>query len=232
MPDWQELVRQRLKGLALHSSEREEVHIELAAHLEDAYESLLGEGVSEPEAAKRTLCLADDWQELRRGIQKAKVEENPMTKRVSQFWLPGFLSLLLSMSLLMLIQFFGPKPFIPSRSSWTMIAPLAVIYIPWFLLLPLIGAMGAYLSGRAGASRRLVLLSILFPVLPYLTFFLIGFPIALIVEEHVTHNIMFGAFLAGLVAWVFLPAVALLAGGLPMQFYFSRRLTQRGVPSV
>ncbi len=60
MPDWLKLVRQRLNGLALHSSERDAVHTELAAHLEDAYESLLGKGMSESEAAKRTLCLAND----------------------------------------------------------------------------------------------------------------------------------------------------------------------------
>jgi len=138
--------------------------------------------------------------------------------------LPGFLALLLSMGLLMLIQFLGPRPMVLHQTSWTMIAPFAVIYVPWLLSLPFIGAMGAYLSSRAGASQRLVLLSILFPVLPYLTFFLIGFPIALIVEEHVTHNIMFEAFLAGLVAWVLLPAAALLAGGLPTQLCFSRRL--------
>jgi len=128
------------------------------------------------------------------------------------------------MGLLMLIQFLGPRPMVLHQTSWTMIAPFAVIYVPWLLSLPFIGAMRAYLSSRAGASQRLVLLSILFPVLPYLTFFLIGFPIALIVEEHVTHNIMFEAFLAGLVAWVLLPAAALLAGGLPTQLCFSRRL--------
>lgn len=146
-----------------------------------------------------------------------------MTNRVSQIWLPAFLTLLLSMGLLTLIQLFGPHPWIAARKSgWSLIAPVAVVYVPWLLSLPLIGALGAYLSRRAGASRRVVLLSILFPVLPYLTFFLIGLPIALIVDEHVAHNIMFSAFFVGLAAWVVLPAIALLAGGLPAQLYFSR----------
>jgi len=41
MPDWQKLVRQRLGGLTLDAAEKEEVHAELAAHLEETYEALL-----------------------------------------------------------------------------------------------------------------------------------------------------------------------------------------------
>lgn len=231
MPDWQELVRQRLSGLALDAAEKDEVHAELAAHLEEACEGFVRQGVSESEALRRTLAEVKDWQDLRRRIQGAKEKENLMTKRVSQFWLPGFLTLLLSMSLLMLIQFFGPQPYIPARSSWTTIAPAPVIYIPWLLSLPLIGAMGAYQCSRAGGSQRLVFYSILFPVLPYLTFFLLGLPMTLIIEGHLAHHIMTAAFFTGLLAWVLLPAAALLAGGLPTQIYFSRRLTQRSVTS-
>lgn len=42
MPDWQELVRQRLAGLALGRAEKQEVHAELAAHLEESYEVFSG----------------------------------------------------------------------------------------------------------------------------------------------------------------------------------------------
>jgi hypothetical protein len=231
MPDWQKLVRQRLSGLALAAGEKEEVHAELAAHLEESYESLRTKGLPEQAAMEQTLAQVADWQDLRRRIQIARVKENLMSKRVSQIWLPGFLTLLISMSLLLLIQFLNPNPIIVDRSGWYVVAPVMVIYLPWLLSLPLIGALGAYLSHRAGASQRIVLLSILFPVLPYLTFFIIGFPIALIVDDHVVHNIMFAAFLTGLVAWVLLPGTALLAGGLPTQLYSSRRLAQRGVAS-
>jgi len=231
MPDWQKLVRQRLSGLALDAGEKEEVHAELAAHLEETCEDFVQRGLPEEEAVRHTLSQVEDWHEWRRRIQIARVKENLMSKRVSQIWLPGFLTLLISMSLLLLIQFLNPNPIIVDRSGWYMVAPVMVIYSPWLLSLPLIGALGAYLSHRAGASQRIVLLSILFPVLPYLTFFLIGFPIALIVDDHVVHNIMFAAFFTGLVAWVLLPATALLAGGLPTQLYSSRRLAQRGVAS-
>ena len=206
------------------------MHAELAAHLEETYEALLREGIPEPNAIHRTLSLAGDWRDLRQRIQIARKKENNMTNRVTQLWLPGLLTLFAAMSLLMLIQFFRPNPQIVDRSGWYMVAPVLVIYVPWLLSLPLIGALGAYLSHRGGALQRVVLLSILFPVLPYLTFFLIGFPIALVVNDHVAHNIMFAALFVGLFAWVLLPGVALLAGGLPVLF-FSRRLASRGTVS-
>ncbi len=241
MPDWQELVRKRLSGLTLNAAEKDEIHSELAGHLEESYEALLQEGVSKQDAVRRALSLAGDWQELRRRIQMARRKGNNMTNRVRQLWLPGFLTLFTSMSLLMLIGFFGPRPpiFQPTDAynvsfqlrSWSMIAPVTVVYVPWLLALLLIGASGAYLSHRAGASQRIVFFSTLFPVLPYSTFFLIGFPLALILEENVTHNVMFSAFLIGFLAWVLLPGAALLAGGLPTQLFLSRKLTQRGVAS-
>ena len=240
MPDWEEIVRRELSGLTLEAAERDEIHSELGAHLEETYETLLKEGETEPAAVHRVLSLAGDWQELRRKIQMAREKGRNMTNRVRQLWLPGLLTLFTSMSLLILIDFFGPRPQVihvqPNDAynvslqvrSWSVIAPVAVVYVPWLLTLLLIGAWGAYLSHGAGASRQVVFLSILFPVLPYSTFFLIGFPLSLILgEKNFTHNIMFSAFLVGLVAWVLLPGAALLAGGLPAQLFLSRRLTSR-----
>lgn len=239
MPDWQEIVRRELSDLTLEAAERDEIHSELGAHLEETYETLLKEGIAEPVAVQRVLSLGGDWQELRRRIQIARRKGNNMTNRVRQLWLPGFVTLFTSMSLLVLIDFFGPRPaiFHPTDAynvsfqlrAWSIIAPVAIVYVPWLLTLLLIGASGAYLSYRAGASPRVVFLSILFPVLPYSTFFLIGFPLSLILgEKNFTHNAMFSAFLVGLVAWVLLPGAALLAGGLSAQLLLSRRLSARG----
>jgi hypothetical protein len=223
MPDWEALVGEHLADSSLAFEDRHDVIAELAGHLEETFEQLRRQGLSEDAAAERALSQVKNWQSLRRKIQKARMKEDVMTDRVKQVWLPGFLTLFLSMMLLMAIQFFGPQPLIVSTSGWRMTAPVAVIYVPWLLSLLLIGAIGAYLAGRAGASSRATLLSILFPVLPYSVFFVIWIPVSLILDDHIGHNTMRSALLVGLVAWVVLPGVALLAGGLPVQILQSRR---------
>jgi len=47
--------------------------------------------------------------------------------------------------------------------------------------------------------------------------------VSLILDDHIGHNTMRSALLMGLVAWVVLPGVALLAGGLPVRILKSRR---------
>ncbi len=234
MPDWQKLVRQRLSGLALDAPDKEEVHAELAVHLEETYETLLREGMLEPDAIHRALSLANDWQNLQRRIQIAKTKENIMNDRVKQFWFPSLLTLLLTMGLLMLIQLFGPNPAIiglHDRNGWSLILPVSVVYLPWLLALPLIGALGAFLSYRSGGSQRAVFSSILFPVLPYLVFFLIGLPMIIILNHHIAHNIMFSALFVGFFGWVLAPGAALLAGGQLAKIFLSRRLDSRRIAS-
>src|SRR5437879_1564248 len=233
MPDWLALVRSQLDGLALEPHERAEVIEELAAHLDETFEGLRQRGFTEEHAAQRCLREVKDWQDLRRRIQTARSQENIMTNRVKQFWLPALLTLLLSMSLLMLIQVFGPNPWLLARKSgWSLIAPVAVIYIPWLLSLPLIGAIGAYRSNRAGGSQRAVFSSIAFPVLPYLVFFLVALPVIAILNDRVAHNIMFASLFIGLFACVLAPGAALLAGCFLIQLLYARRLTSRRVVST
>jgi hypothetical protein len=164
-------------------------------------------------------------------FQLAWTKETDMTKRVSQFWLPGLVTLLLSMGFLALIQIFGSHPWMVARhrNQWSLVAPVAVIYLPWLLSLPLVGAIGAYLSQRAGGTRQAVFCSIVFPVVPYLGLFLLGFPIALIIEDNVAHNLMFATFFVGLLAWVLAPGAALLLGGWSTQLLVSRWLGSRQI---
>jgi hypothetical protein len=230
MRDWEALVERQLSGIALDPAESAEVIAELAAHLSETCDELRRHGMTEEEAVRRTLFQVEDWQKLSRMIQAARTKEKIMTNRVKQFWFPSLLTLLLSMGLLMLIQVFGPNPWLVARKSgWSLVAPVAVIYIPWLLSLPLIGAMGAYLSNRAGGSQRAVFSSIVFPVLPYLAFFLVALPVMAIFNDRLAHNIMFGALFVGLFAWVLAPGAALLAGGLLVQFLLSRRLDSRRI---
>lgn len=223
MRDWEALVRQQLAGLALEAGEMDEIMRELAAHLEETFEELRRQGLSEETAAERALSQVKNWQSLRKKIQSVRRKEDVMTDRVKQVCLPGFLTLFLSVMMLMAIQFFGPQPLFVSASGRGMTAPVAVIYVPWLVSLLLIGAIGAYLAGRAGASARATFLSIMFPVLPHSIFFVIWIPVSLILGDHISHNTMPSALLMGLVGWVVLPGAALLAGGLPVQLLRARR---------
>jgi len=230
MRDWEALVEGHLTGLALEPAESAEVIAELAAHLAESCEELRSQGMTEEEAVRRTVSQVEDWQKLTRLIQTARTKENIMTNRVKQFWLPSLLTLLFSMGLLALIQVFGPNPWLVARKSgWSLVAPVAVVYLPWLLSLPLIGAMGAYLSNRGGGSQRAVFGSIVFPVLPYLVFFVVALPVMAIFNDQLAHNIMFGALFVGLFAWVLAPGAALFVGGLLAQYFLSRRLDSRRI---
>lgn len=228
MPDWQELVRRRLSGLALDPAEKDEIRAELAAHLEDAYESMLRDGANNSEAAKRTLCLANDWRDLQRKISLARSGKDTMTNRVTQLWLPGLATFVLSWGILALVQILRLKAWVLTKNGDFTVA---VLYVWWLILLPLVGAVGAYLSWRAGGSRRAILLSIVFPVLPFLASILVVLPVSLIFDKLIAHNIGPMSLIFGLFGWVLVPAAALLAGGLTTQLFLSRRSSVDGVAS-
>jgi hypothetical protein len=122
MPDWLELVRQRLSGLALGSKEKEEVHLELAAHLEESYETFRSEGLADHEAIRRTLAESGRWKDLQRRIDSARSGKDTMTNRVKQLWIPSLATLIVSMILLPVLEWLGLNPHFfffarPSRSS-------------------------------------------------------------------------------------------------------------------
>jgi hypothetical protein len=225
MSDWQELVRQRLSGLALGAEEKDEVHAELAAHLEESYESLRAKGLSEQAAMQQTLGQVADWQALRRRIQTARTKGNIMNDRVRQLWLPGMLTFTLSMALLELVQKFGPRPIVLDLDKGT---PVLMFYTSWLLTLPFAGAMGALLSKRAGGSPKILAISSVFPVLPYGVVFLIAIPAGLLLSHNLAHHIVASAFITMMFGWVLVPGVALLSGGVLVQL-LSRRSSSPGV---
>ncbi len=225
MPDWQELVSKGLSSLKLSAAEREEVHAELAEHLEETYEALLREGVPEPDAIQHVFSLAGNWNDLQRKIFAARTGKDTMTNRVKQFWLPGLLTFTLSMVLLELVQKFFPQPFVLHLDH----PPVLLFYVPWLLTLPLAGALGAYLSKRAGGSRRMTLLSSAFPVLPLAAIFLMAIPVGLVLSHTLSHGIVAAAFLTLGIAWVAVPGLILLVGGFLGQFLSSRRSVSRSI---
>jgi hypothetical protein len=225
MHDWAQIVRERLATLALPDEDAAQVLDELAGHLEEAYQSLRNEGLSEQVAIVRVVEGVGDWRVLQRKIESSRNKETIVNKRVTQFWFPAFLTLALSMVLLAVIQIFGPRPWVdPMPGGRLRMTPVAVVYVSWLIFLPFIGALAAYLSRRAGGRTLAVFSAVVFPVFPYVAFFVIGLPLALILDDHVAHNITIPAFFVGLSAWVIFPAIALLAGGWPVQYFASRRL--------
>ena len=223
MPDWNELVRRRLPGLPLEAPERDEVYAELAAHLEESYETLRKEGLSEQAGVRQILSQVTNWRDLQEEILIAKKKGHPMQKRLRQLWIPGFLTLTLATIFLMPLQKHGYRPRIVSWNGPDTI----LLYVPWLLSLPVFGGLGAYLSQRAGSSGSRVLLASVFPVLSLATFLFVILPVSSIVDSHVEHRIRMAGFLRAFFEWVLVPGAALLAGGLPAQFFLSRRLAPR-----
>jgi hypothetical protein len=163
MPDWHKLVHDHLSQLALEPGERGEVVEELAAHLEETFHDLRRQGFSEEDATRGCLLEVEDWRGLGLRIEAARRKEEIMSNRVTQLWVPGLVTFALSMGLLAVAEIYGPKPWILSWGN----LPVMVVHIPWLLGLPVVGALGAFLSRRAGGSRRAIFSSIVFPVVPF-----------------------------------------------------------------
>ncbi|PYT57248.1 MAG: hypothetical protein DMG35_20565, partial [Acidobacteria bacterium] len=175
------------------------------------------------EAIHRTLAQVADWRDLQRRIIIAKKTEDPMQNRLHQLWIPGFLTLTLSTIFLMTLQIHGYQPRIVSWNGPDTI----LLYVPWLLSLPLFGALGAYLSLRAGASGSRALLASIFPVVSLAACLFVILPVSFVVDPHVEHRIRMASFLRGFFEWVLVPGAALLAGALPVKLFLSRRPTPR-----
>jgi hypothetical protein len=207
MPDWLAYVNAHLDRLSLPEAESLQVREELAAHLEDTYLSLRAQGASESEAVRLTCDQVSSWQGLCRDILSARSEAF-MENRVSQLWIPGLVTLFSAYVLLALMQFAGLR----AMSSHPGEPRGIVLYLPWILSLPLIGAIGAYLSRRAQATGWRVYFAASLPALALGVLFLLISPLAFVLDPHVPLSIKATALAAGLVNWVILPGIALCIG--------------------
>jgi hypothetical protein len=185
MPDWQNVVREQLAGLNLGHKEEDEVIAELAGHLEETYEALRRGGLPEREAAHRALSQVTNWSDLKREIDCARAKENSMNPRTSRLWLPSLVTLAASFIALVAFGFLGlpPGPLgsRPHHEEWSSHLITGIRsgrdtvneYTVWLMVLPLVGALGAHLSRRAGGTLRDVVISGVFPALAWLTIVLI-----------------------------------------------------------
>jgi hypothetical protein len=236
MPDWQKLVSRRLRNLALSEADRKEVFTELASHLQESYESLRAEGLAEQAAINRALSQVADWDKLRLQIQSARQKGNAMTLRVNRLWLPSLVTLIVSVILLPLLESLGLNPqFFLLIGHHDRTYGLTV-YTVWLVTLPLVGALGAYLSTRAGGTRSAILVSGIFPALAFSVVLLFALPYMAFLEHGLETNArsVFHAWTSefgrlGVVAgWVLVPGACLLIGVLVFQALANFRVKVAG----
>jgi hypothetical protein len=220
MPDWRGIARRRLAPLALEAKRKEEIIDELSGHLEDLYSDLLRHGKSEAEAAQSAWSTVADWDELRDAIQLAANEEAVMDyhlgpageRRLKTLWLPGVCTGLLAGVLLRLLQLpSAPAP----NVSWLRPSTPLIIYWQWYLCLPLVGAMGAYWSRRAGGTLLERASAASFPALQLICYPGILLPFVMVFDLIFHHSapLVVAAFF--LLVWIVVPEAALLLGALP-----------------
>jgi hypothetical protein len=226
MRDWRGFVEERLAGLALEPEEKTEVIAEVAAHLEDTCGEMLRQGMTEEEAMRRALSQAGNWRSLRRGVFVEKRREQVMQKRLRQLWIPGFLSLILCLLFQAALQRLGWQP----RIVWS--GPSSpILYMPWLVALPFIGALAAYISSRAGGSRGTVLFVSVFPAIALTFAFLFMFPFSMAIELIAGRPVDFSRVATVLlkdgIGWLLVPGAALLLGGLLAHLLLSARSSSR-----
>ncbi len=207
MPDWRELVRQRLGRLRLDARREDEIVAELADHLDDVSADSDGREVTAEETVSCALEHVSDWEELRREIVRAETGEASMNHRTKTVWLPGLISFTLSMGLLWFLDWVGLNP----RIVWMNNPPL-LFSLPWLLGLCALGAGSAYGSRRGGGGNPEQLLAAVFPALALGIPILAALPVILVVRSHVPSLLVFSGFASALLGWVIIPGVALLAG--------------------
>jgi len=208
MPDWNQIVRERLAATTLKIADREDVCAELAAHLEETYENSRAKGLPAQAAFERSMQEVDDWRALTREIRRTKSEDGLMNYRTKTLWLPALVTFLGASVSLMLCQFFGTQP----RIVW--VGHDAIwFYWPWLATLPIFGAVGACLSQRAQGPTAVRLAAGLSPALTMLTVMSLVLPFGVAIDGF--HFFQLVSFGLGLVNWVAIPAFALLVGELP-----------------
>jgi hypothetical protein len=209
MTDELELIKARLGTLGLGTCREEEILRELSEHLADHAAALEAHGVAPDDAAREALDTVSNWPELRNEILSAETEEANMNYRTKALWLPALCTFTLSMGLLAILQVSGLRP---SFFLWSRFIP---IHIPWLIALPMIGAIGAFWSMRAGGKIWHRLLVSQAPTILWLSILQIVLTLSLATDRHVWLVFKLNALLTYLVAWVLVPSLALFIGAAP-----------------
>jgi hypothetical protein len=151
-----------------------------------------------------------------------------MHNRVRQLWFPRFLTMTLSTGLLLVLLKLGLQPRMVSWGG----ADTVLFYVPWMLTLPLFGALGAYISLRAGGTARTILFSGIFPMLSFAACFFVIPPLSFVLDRSASFQLTLAGFLGLLLSCVVAPGAALLIGALPIQILHTREMHSQSVPGA
>ena len=216
--DWREEASRKLANSELSADEREEISRELAGHLEDLYNDARNRGLDESAAIECAAAELHEDARLGPKLRLARQEDNMMIERIKRFWFPRLAILSASVAFLAATQAAGLRPYFMMKGE----LPL-VIYLPWLIVLPFLGAGGAYWA-RCQRGGQTVAAAIGFlPVLKLFGSFVAVFVASSLVALPVcvalgalTPDMKFFIVAAGAVlSWVVIPGAALLLGVLP-----------------
>ena len=116
---------------------------------------------------------------------------------------------------------------VPQLPPWVFFTRngVSIVLAPlWMLALPFIGALGAWLSLRAGGNTRDRLLTALGPAWLNGAIMTLGVPLSMIIERHFSLSIKLTAYIVYMIASCLVPAVLLALGALP---WLGRKATMR-----
>ncbi len=207
MPDWNEIVRKHFRVLAVCSPEFTE---ELACHLEDNYEALLGGGLPAEVAFQRTVGQIEGrckvWLVVR------FLQEDLMTGFIRKVALPGLLASAAAAFVSLAFALAHIQPRIIRLAD----GPPLVLPLWEWCLLPICGALGALLSQHNGGSRLQRIAAPLFPSAIMGTFMLlilaVGFALSGLVNHYWWNSARWESLGLWLLAYVGMPAVCMLLG--------------------
>jgi hypothetical protein len=175
--------------------------------LEEGYEALRAQGLPDEEALIETGLQTGGWDKLRQGVNSER-RRIPLMDRVKQIWIPSLLTLFTAWTMLALLMVAGLRALV----WYTGGVRYFILYVPWLLLLPFIGAAGAYLSRRAKATGWRVYLSGAFPAVAIAIVFLLIMPFRLVVDPYVVHDFEWAGLASMTFNWVVIPGIALSFG--------------------
>ncbi len=215
MHDWQEIIREQLEPGALPPEVRAEIIAELAAHLEETYEEARAHGLTETEsvnAALQELKEVKDWSVLAANIQRATSKVTSMNSRTRSLWLPALTSFAAASLFLLVLTRISLQPHFLVRLN-SGLGP--AFYLGWLVAQIPFGALGAYLSRRAGGTRAARVVAGIFPAIVMFGLWGVVIPVSAF-AEHNTFVLQHPfSYALGILPLVVLPALALTLGAAP-----------------